>query len=72
MSNGLEALEELKNDINNRALLFSDEKIIIIEKELKALEIIKDKIDWNMSLNHFINIGYISLEEYNLLREVLL
>jgi len=42
-----------------------------IEKN-RALEIIKNKINWNITLNHFVKIGYISIEEYDLLKEVLL
>ena len=73
MIKGLEAIISLRNRLVEKGIKDQFlEELIAIEKELKALEIIKDKIEWNIALNHFINIGYISLEEYDLLNEVLL
>ena len=80
---GLEALEQLRNDIENRALLFSEDKLEIIEKELKALEIIKEKkvnLDiltqcdsvelYNKCIHYFDR--QLTQEEYDSLKKVLL
>ena len=68
----LEALYYLDDIAHGRKMIYDPHELEqIIEKELKALEIIKNKIEWNIALNHFINVGYISLEEYNLLKEIL-
>ena len=83
MSNGLEALEKIKNwecfvDFEletNGEKEFANE-LSIIEKELKALEIIKPYFtfgtwDKNHVLKYKCYPKYLSQEEYELLREVL-
>lgn len=68
MSEGLEALKELRYRITNFNGKFNDyNKIMnIIEQELKALEIITNKLDVLGVL------GYVfAKEEYELLKEVL-
>ena len=42
MSKELEVLKELRNDISIGALMFSDDKLDIIETALKTLEILKE------------------------------
>ena len=61
MSKGLELLEQIKLDMH-----FWEEKIKIIEKELKALEIIKNKECIFKGLQD------VTQEEFDLLKEVLL
>ena len=64
MSKGLEALKELTNELLGHTALLTDDDVkakeTIIEKELKALEVIKNK-----KVNVFLLINCDSLEEYN-------
>lgn len=59
MSKGLEALKEYRAQ-QQGVNVYADELLDIVEKELKALEIIKDKF-----VNVTIFMGCDSLEEYN-------
>lgn len=70
MSEGLEALKELRYRITNFNGKFNDYKKIMdtIEQELQALEIIKKKVD----INFFFANYELTQEEYDLVREVLL
>lgn len=79
MSKGLEALEILEQDLQDHSLLFMDDKIAIIEKELKALDIIrkyvKDQVA-NIDNRHeqkcLLVLVMEKEKDYNLLKEVLL
>ena len=64
MSKGLEVLEKLKKYMYPKSKM--TKKLPIIEKELKALEIIKNK------QCIFKGLQEVSQEEYDLLKEVLL
>ena len=79
MSKGLEALQEMRR---YGAVMIPNCEII--EKELKALEIIKNKNfdlfylrdskdleSYNDACDYFRNLSYLTQEEYDLLREVL-
>lgn len=82
MSKGLEALKDIKGKYENDNGL--QRRLSIIERELKALAIIKDKgvdVGWLMktqTLSEYNNIvgtvshEALSQEEYELLKEVLL
>lgn len=90
MSKGLESLEELKYELCFKPLRIekTHQHINTIEKSLKALEIVKDKIipltEFTMIKkledgNWYYTVGdnwnddlYLSQEEYNILKEVLL
>lgn len=87
MSKGLEALESIEMGFSYDNRILYDDEFIIIEKELKALEIIiKEKrvdIDlllmadnvkeYNKYCHKYINIEtQLTKEEYDLLKEVLL
>lgn len=89
MSKGLEALKELKECLELEGALdyINKERTNIIEKELKALEIVKviltDFIEFNViELPHINKVHYeikifeepiyVSKEKYDLLKEVLL
>ena len=82
---GLEALEKIRQFHKDWKLLFNKKELDIIEKELKALEIIKKKrvdikdlineFDWSdglTSYNERTNHIPLTQEEYDLLKEVLL
>ena len=62
MSKGLEALENIALNHNRMG---NEKDFDIIEKELKALEIIKNR------QCIFYGLKYVSQEEYDLLKEVL-
>ena len=81
MNKGLEAIISLRNRLIEKGIKDQFlEELIAIEKELKALEIIKNKqVDTKMfmidsCLEHY-NMNYrceeLTQEEYNLLEEVL-
>ena len=72
MSEGLEALKELRYRITNFNGKFNDyNKIMnIIEQELKALEIIKNS--GYISIDIMLSQNYITRKEYDLLKEVLI
>ena len=81
-SKGLEALEKIKKEyfVDGRLPLIDRVRFELIEKELKALEIIKAKasIDLLEELNddepHWLDIGCstkLTQEEYDLLKDVL-
>ena len=80
MKQALKELEKLRMDINDDALMFSEEKLDIIEKALKALEIIKSKeiLSVFKSITEYYyllaNTTAIEIteEEYDLLKEVLM
>ena len=85
MNKGLEALESVKQGYCNKCIGICENcSIAIIEKELKAFEIIKNKIkiklDYSISgtkgTHYFIetqeDIIPITKEEYDLLKEVLM
>ena len=84
MSKGLEALERLKHNIDFETYYSYSNKddLLIIEKEHKALEIIKNKFDmsvFEIQGQHYLLLGknfryreQIAKEEYDLLKEVLL
>ena len=79
MSKGLEALKQFRNSNFQGVNVYADEYLDIIEKELKALEIIKKELNLNVKVfedNYCLfadNFGWvISKEEYDLLIEVLL
>lgn len=88
MSKGLEVLEELKKDhlVDGRLPLIDKIRFELIEKELKALEIIRSHCDnsilerrqrKNGQIIHYLVVGelgkyILSEEQYNLLKEVLL
>ena len=83
MSKGLEALERIKNNLkdeDNYINLFDTLDLSIIEKELKAFEIIRNKY---VNVGYFVNCinakeynkwyerkYHLTQEEYNLLKEV--
>ena len=75
ISKGLEALEKVKEALY---LMLGDncKEIVAIEKELKALEIIKKAFDsssiYTNKLKDSLECGWITQEEYDLLKEVLL
>ena len=82
MSKGLEALDSLRFDVSMAQYinyLEANKECDIIEKELKALEILKNKkTDINLLLNNgldFYNSCFyprkLTQEEYELLKEVL-
>ena len=71
MSKGLEALKELKERLCFG--YYVGEQVDTIEKELKALKIIKRLCHYDISfLDYVLDKGYITKEEYDLLKEVLL
>lgn len=84
MSKGLEALEDVEKIVSNANLRVIDfvllgKKYEIIEKELKAFEILKKTLYLELVFednNYFIDVsggGYLlTQEEYDLLKEVLL
>ncbi len=59
MSKGLEALKDVRDICSDMTSVFDDD-LDIIEKELKAFEIIKEK-----KVNVIILMGCDSVEEYN-------
>lgn len=77
MSKGLKLVEELKQYIYPESKIYK--KLSIIEKELKALEILKEKlidINWLNGCEELgdyndLNEPTLEQEEYNLLKEVL-
>ena len=83
MSKGLEALKTLMNNVLRNDDKLCNKCVSIIEKELKALEIIKYQIKvYDVYINENIkiyvlvntkgeNIGGVSEEEYKLLKEIL-
>lgn len=83
--NGLEALKRIKSRYNDRVCIDILEDFDLVEKELKAFEIIKNKnismeclkraikregLEWYNSLCRF-PIERLTQEEYDLLKEVL-
>lgn len=81
MSKGLEKLKEIKDDVVGEYIDEYKEHFDIIEKELKALEIIKNKITNKDSSKVFYPFYkdlkgdfhiVLTQEEYGLLKEVLL
>lgn len=84
MSKGLDALKELMNNVIRNDDKLCDKKVAIIEKELKALEIIKEKPQATLwFVQHYTKkMGYedmislfkedITKEQFELLKEVLL
>lgn len=77
----LKALEELRQHIADNSSLFTDKRLDIIEKSLKALEIIKKLLDLKISegRKHYFHIRVgsfraaysVSKSEWNILKEVL-
>lgn len=78
MNRGLEALKVL---VMSSTTIFNtkeqiDESVKTIKKELKALEIVKKAFDssstYTYKLEDSLECGWITQEEYNLLKEVLI
>ena len=67
-NNPLEALEKLRQNNKDNTHLFDDELLDIIEKPLKALEIIKEKVPLIYLLAGFI--GKYNPEEIEIIKEV--
>ena len=71
---GLQALEKLRQNNKDNSHMFDDELLDTIEKELKALEIIKNKfkmVERMYDTKFVINVP-LTQEERDLLKEVLL
>ena len=66
MTKGLEALKEYRKQ-QQGVNVYADELLDIVEKELKALEIIKNKwVDWQLLVTSKV----LTHEEFELLKEV--
>ena len=66
MSKGLEALKEYRKH-QQGVNVYADELLDIVEKELKTLEIIKNKwVDWQLLVTSKV----LTHEEFELLKEV--
>ena len=70
MVKGLEAFERIVYPLEKRTHKEIEEDLHIIEKELKALKIIKDH--WTYNEKGLVQIKPISMENAGLLKEVLL